>query len=408
MNSNRTWIEIDAQAFDHNASQYKRIIGNRDLAFVIKANGYGHGIEPLGHLAEHTDAITWLCVATISEALDLRKWGIRKPILVMATFDQEPSALINQNIHTVVFDLGMIRQLNETGKQYNYIFPVHLKVDTGLSRLGVKPEKAIDIVRFIQSCSNISLQGIYSHFAESSNQDSSFTLHQVEQFKAVLDQLSKEGITIPSIHLANSAGTMLLDLPFCTMFRVGCGIYGLWPNQSVKERTQHAFPWFDLRPIGTWKTTISHINTIAKGNPIGYDRTFIAPHDMRIATIPTGYYDGYDFRLFNKASVLINERYAPIVGRIAMNMTIIDITDVPSAQIGNEVILMGPYPQIDAAHLGLLAGNPNVREITTKINPTILRTIVNNSGNLPYTNATTKINKLSPVRPELVEGHKPK
>lgn len=391
MNTHRTWIEIDAQAFDHNASHYKRFIGTRDLAFVIKANAYGHGMEPLGHLADQNKNIAWLCVATISEALDLRKWGIRKPILVMATLDQDPSMLINQNIHCVVFDREMISHLNSIGAAYNYIFPVHLKIDTGLSRLGVKPQEALDIVRFIQSCSHISLEGIYSHFAESSNPDQTYTLHQVSLFKQVLNEIEKAGIQIKHVHLANSAGTMLLDLPFCTMFRVGCGLYGLWPNPSVKERIQQKYNWFNLKPIASWKTTISHINTIAKGNPIGYDRTFIAPQDMRIATVPIGYYDGYDFRLFNKASMYINGQYAPIVGRIAMNMTIIDISRIPDAEIGSEVIIMGPYKHIDPAALGLLAGNPNVREITTKINPTILKTIVNNRSNLPYTNPTKPI-----------------
>ena len=303
----------------------------------------------------------------------MRSHGITKPILVLSTIDDTIDQIADNNMHVAVFNKSMIDQLNSMGRKNGAIIPVHLKIDTGLSRLGVTPEHAQELLDHIAILSNICLAGIYSHFAESSNSDQSYTFTQVERFKELLAKIKP---TIPYIHLANSAGTTSLDLPFCTMFRVGCGIYGAWPSPANKKITQEKYPDFSLKPILTWKTSINCINTIAAGNPIGYDRTFMATRNTIIATLPIGYYDGYDFRLFNQGSVLINGSYAPIIGRISMNVMTVDITDIPNTKEGDPVTLIGSQPPIDAYSLGMLAGNPNVREILTKINAAIPRNII--------------------------------
>ncbi len=191
----------------------------------------------------------------------------------------------------------------------------------------------------------------------------------------MISELSLRNIKIPFIHLANSAGTTALDIPFCNLFRIGVGAYGFWPSHENQTITQQKYADFKLQPIATWKTHIMNIKEVKKGSFIGYDRAFQASHDMRIAVLPIGYFDGYDFRLFNKASVLVRGHYAPIIGRISMNVCTIDISAI-DASLNDEVILMGPYPQIHPAELGHLAGNPNVREITTKINSSIERIII--------------------------------
>src|SRR5262249_40079821 len=160
----------------------------------------------------------------------------------------------------------------------------------------------------------------------------------------LVKKLHQEKIPIRYIHIANSAGTTALELPFCNLFRVGAGIYGLWPSQENKIITQEKYPNFNLIPIATWKTRIMNIKSVPKGSFIGYNRNFQAPHDMRIAILPIGYYDGYDFRLFNKALVILHQQYAPIIGRISMNVCTIDVTAIPQATIGDTVIIMGPYP----------------------------------------------------------------
>lgn len=377
MKNKRTWIEIDSTSFHHNASLYKKIIGNNTLAIVIKANAYGHGMYQIAQLADDTTTITMICVATVSDAIALRNSGIQKPILILSTiFDEDPVYLIGQNIACSVYDWQTIEAVHRLGKKHNFQFPIHLKIDTGLSRLGVDIDDAFHIVQKILQLSHIKLQGIYSHFIESHKQDQSFTLQQVTRFAAFVQQLKANDIDIPFIHLANSAGTSALDLPFCNLFRVGVGIYGFWPSDENKKITQAKYADFELKPIATWKTHIMNIKQVKKGNYIGYDRAFQAPHDMRIAILPIGYFDGYDFRLFNKASVIVRNQHAPIIGRISMNMCTIDITAIASAALHDEVILMGPYPQVHPAELGHLAGNPNVREITTKINATIERVIM--------------------------------
>jgi alanine racemase len=381
MKYKRTWVEIDVPSFNHNITQYKTVIGNNHLAIVIKANAYGHDIGHIAQLADDNKSVDILCVATVSDALYLRRLSIKKPILILSTiFDEDPELLIHQNVSCSIYDIEMAKSLNNIGKKYHFKFPIHLKIDTGLSRLGIDVKVALATIQEILRYPYLYLEGIYSHFAESHKQDQSFTQQQVHQFSSVLAALAKNNISIPYIHLANSAGTTSLDLPFCNLFRVGTGTYGLWPSNENQLITQIRFPFFNLKPIATWKTHIFSIKTVKKGNFIGYDRTLQATHDMRIATIPIGYYDGYDFRLFNKASVIVRNQYAPVVGRISMNMCTIDITSIADACIGDQVILMGPHVNIHPAQLGLLAGNPNVREITTKINAIIPRIVTTSSS----------------------------
>ncbi len=375
MNRWRTWIEINQDHFDHNISQYKRIIGLRNLSIVVKANAYGHGLANIAQLAQNNSTVHSFCVATIREALEIRKIGATKPILILSVLDSDPTDILNKNIAVVVYDLDQAQYLQSIAKRHNAILPVHIKIDTGLSRLGIEPEITLSFIHIIQKMPNLEIEGIYSHCAESHKKDNAFTLKQRDLFHSAVKHLKAKNISIPLIHFANSAATTSLDLSFCNFFRIGIGAYGLWPGPENKKITQQKYPWFNLKPILTWKTSIRALRNISKGSFIGYDRTHRATQDMRIAILPIGYYDGYDFRLFNKGSVLINGVHAPIIGRISMNLCSIDISHIPSAQINDKVILMGPYPQLSPAELGKVAGNSNVREMTTKINTEIPRLI---------------------------------
>lgn len=376
MNSMRMWIEIDADAFNHNISQYKSIIGQGNISLVVKANAYGHGIVPLTQLAERNSNVYSFCVASIREALIIRNSGARKPILVMGLLDENPSQIIDINTAVTVYDYESAQYIQSIAAKHTTIISVHIKIDTGLSRLGVWYKNTLDFLKYVTTLPNLRIEGMYSHCAESNNKDNGFTLLQRNRFKRVIDTVHTAGFSFPFIHFANSAAATSLDLPFCNLFRIGIGALGLWPSLDNKVKTQKRYPSFSLQPILTWKTRICTIKIIKKGNYIGYDRTFQAPHTMRIALLPAGYYDGYDFRLYNKGSVLIHGIPAPIVGRISMNMTSIDITHIPHAKCNDEVLLMGVHPAIHPYTLGKQAGNPNIREIITKIHPDISRKIL--------------------------------
>jgi len=371
--TNSTWVEISRSAFNHNISTLKSAIDSRELAVVVKANAYGHGMKEIASLAMQHQQVDWLCVAFASEALTLHAAGISKPILVMSCIDTDPAQLVGTNIHLMVDEYETAKQLQELGQAHRYSFPVHIKIDTGLSRFGVLVEDAAQFITQLQQLSHIRIAGIYSHFSESDKQDGTFTGQQIEQFKAVLNSLNKANIKIPHVHFSNSAAATTLDLPFCTLFRVGINAYGVWSSPHTREKTKARHPAMQLQPILTWKSRIISLKGVPANSFVGYSRAFQTKHPTKVAIIPIGYYDGYDIRFSNNGVVYCNGQIAPILGRVAMNATMIDVTDLDQVCIGDEVVLMGPYPGINPHELGARIENMNMRELTTKINPHIPR-----------------------------------
>ena len=369
-----SWLEISKSALLHNATCYKKLISPGLLAPVIKANGYGHDLQLIGTVLNESLNVDYLCVAYLSEALKLRANGINKPILVLSCIDDNPAYAAHNTIEFVVSteqDLTLIEK--STPKKP---IGVHLKIDTGLSRFGASPTSALKIAQRIIQSPFVTLRGICTHFAESNNQDQTFTQHQKNIFQKTLEQLHTAGITAPLIHTANSAATTTLAMPECNFFRVGIGIYGWWPSQSIKERTLKNNPYFKLKPAITWKTYIDNIKIIPSDTHVGYDRTFKTTRETRAAFLPIGYADGYDFRLANKGKVLINNTIAPVIGKICMNVVTIDITHVPNAQRNDTVTLLGNYPGLTAYDLAHLNGSNNAREAIVRINPTLLRILI--------------------------------
>ena len=372
---NSIWVEISRSAFNRNISQIKAAIGSRDLAIVVKANAYGHGMQEIASLAMHNQDIDWLCIAFASEALALHAAGISKPILVMSCIDTDPAQLVGTNVHLMVDEYETAKQLREVGKLHGYRFPIHIKIDTGLSRFGVPAEDAIQFITQLQKLSHIRIAGIYSHFSESDKEDGTFTNQQINQFKTVLSTLEGANIKIPHIHFSNSAAATTLDLPFCTLFRAGINAYGLWSSSYAREKTEARHPAMQLQPILTWKSRIISLKGVPANSFVGYSRAFQTKHLTKVAIIPVGYYDGYDIRFSNNGIVYCNGQIAPIIGRVAMNTTMIDVTDIDQARVNDEVILMGPYPGINPHELGARIQNMNARELTTRINPHIPRII---------------------------------
>lgn len=360
--SPRTLIEISKAAFDHNIAYYKNIIGaHNTLAAVIKSNGYGHGLHQIASLCQQNSLVDWLCVAYLSEALALK--NITKPILVLGYSDCSIENAVGKNIHFMVDNFEYAQKLNAIGKKYNYQFNVHIKIDTGLSRMGVSPDNALALIRQLETLDNIILNGIFSHFAASDN-NPEYTNYQFQQFNDLLASLKSHHIHLKYVHMSNSAAISTLSYPAqFNFFRLGLGAYGFGTQA------------FHLKPVLTWKTHIVNIKTVPAHSFISYACTYKTTKTTRIALLPVGYADGYDFRFSNKTSVLINDFYAPVLGRVAMNMTIIDITDIP-ASIDDEVIMVGNFSDINAQNLATIASIPNVREFFTGINGALTRIIV--------------------------------
>jgi len=303
---NSAWIEINPAALAHNIDQYKTVIGERLLAPVVKSNAYGHGMLQIAQLCEANPQVAWMCVANLSDALKLREQGIQKTIMIMSCVDADISLAVNKNFEFIITHEELAHDLHAIAKKYNSSFNVHVKIDTGLSRLGVLTHRAVSFIHEILAMPHLQLNGICTHYAETQKEDQSYALYQLEQFYAILDQLKAQNIQIPYIHASNSAATTTLDLARCNLFRIGIGIYGLWPSAASKAKTLAIYPQFNLEPVLTWKTRVMALKILPANQPVGYDRTTITTRETKIAIVPIGYYDGYDFRLFNKSRMRIN------------------------------------------------------------------------------------------------------
>lgn len=383
INAPHTWIEISKQALEHNFKMYKQFIGNKLLGVVVKSNAYGHGIVEVSRIAQESIYVDWFFTATLSEAMQLRSHGISKPILVIYFIDADPAQLLTHDISTMVSDLQTLNELNQLGIAHGKKCKVHLKVDSGMSRFGFLPQEIITIAKYACALPGVAVQGIYSHLAQAANVDQSFNREQETCFAKVVDALAQENITFPYVHISNSAGSTALNTPYTNLVRIGLGMYGWWPSQSNKEITQEKMPEFNLRPVLSFKTKIFQIRKIEADCFVGYDRTYKTTKPTTIAVLPVGYFDGYDRRLSSKGILLIRGQYAPVIGIIAMTTTLVDISHIPDACVGDEVILMGDYEKITPTQLANVMGSFNPREILTRLNPTIARMVIENELAIP-------------------------
>lgn len=369
-----SWIEIDSAALQHNIKTYKNIVAPALFAPVIKSNAYGHGMLEVAQICNQLPEVDMMCVVNIAEAIQLRHAGIQKPILVLSIFQHNLDAACIMDIDVVIFDLALAHELNHIGIQHGKKIKVHIKIDTGLSRLGILAAQALAFVQVVAQLPYITIQGIFTHFADSECEDQTFTNLQIERFNELLEKLGSHGIAIPLIHASCSAAAQANNKSHFTLARAGIGIYGLWPSQENKKMAQQLFPSLQLKPVLTWKTSIIQIKEIPAGSFVGYNRTHTTTRVTKTAILPIGYWDGYDRKLSNSGKVIINGQCAPIIGRVAMNLCIIDITDL-QAQVGDKVTLLGNIPGITAEDLAEQCQTINY-EIVTRINPLLPRIIV--------------------------------
>lgn len=370
-----TWIEISKNALLHNLHMYKHMIGSQALGVVVKSNAYGHGIVEIGRICQESPDTQWLFTATLSEALLLRTHGITKPILVIYFIDADPTAALAHDISLMVCDIETLKELNEQALGHATRFKVHIKVDTGMSRFGFTHEQALDVIKYARLLPGIIIEGVYSHLAQAANADQTFNNEQEKEFIKTVDAIKEMNVHIPYYHLANSAGSTSLSNKHTNLVRLGLGAYGWWPSQSNKDSTQAKFSSWELQPVLTFKTRIIQIKHLPAHKTVGYDRTYKTSGPTTIGVLPVGYYDGYDRRLSSKGILLVKDQYAPVIGLIAMTTTLVDITHIPDAQVGDEAILMGNYEKITPTHLANVIGSFNAREIMTRLNPQLPRVV---------------------------------
>lgn len=387
MHNRSYWVELDKDILNHNIRQYKTIVGNAQLAFVVKGNAYGHGIREMIQLTKDNHLIHWYCTFSLSEALYIRSLGVAKPILVLGLIDRDPSLAFQQHIDLTIHDTYLLHMIAAAAQKSKHKAHVHIKIDTGLSRFGFLPDEAYSIIQHIGTYPELVLNGIYTHFASTVQSDQTYTLQQIASFQQVLTSLYQQGINIPYRHSHASAATLRHALGHSNMVRVGAGIYGLWASEDLQYEAERQHT-IKLQQVATLKTVIQSIRVVTQGTYIGYGCTRIAHTDMRIGILPIGYADGYTRRLSNIGNVYVDGRYAPIIGKIAMNVTIIDITHIPTAHIGSEVTVMGNIENLTALALARQIESDNPREIIAAIPPHAERTVVTDTINR-YTSITS-------------------
>jgi alanine racemase len=332
-----TWAEIHLDRITHNMAAFQKILpaGVQTMA-VVKADGYGHGVVPIARAALQGGA-DFLGVASVDEAIPLRQAEIDAPILVLGyTPVRSLPWIARYNLRATVFDIPTLEALNDIGQAQGKPLAVHVKVDTGMGRLGVNwNQEALAFLRKATSLPGIRVEGIFSHFATADAADKSFARLQIERWLSLLQNLEKEGIEIPVQHIANSAGVIDLPESVFSMVRIGIGLYGYYPSDQVRKERVH------LLPALRFVSEIAMLKDVPAGTPISYGGTYITQKRERIATVPVGYGDGYSRSLSNKAYALVHGRRVPVVGRVCMDQLHLVVSDVPDVKVGDEVVLYG-------------------------------------------------------------------
>ena len=330
------WAEIDLDAIAYNTRNIKKLIGDKDLIAVVKANCYGHGvIDIIPTLLEN--GVSRFAVAMISEALEIRDNKITAPVMILGfTPLYLGEELINNNIEQTVYDLDYAKELSKIALTLNKKAKIHIAIDTGMGRIGFLPnEKSIDNITEICSLEGIEVIGIFTHFSTSDEKDKEYSHEQFTKMLSVMDTLKKRGIDIPLKHVANSGA--IIDLPdtYLDAVRAGIILYGYYPSDEIDKNN------LALKPALTLKATITNVKTLEKDMYVSYGRTFKTSNETIVATIPVGYADGYLRKLAENGKVIIKGEFAPIIGRICMDQFMIDVTNIPDVKISDEVILLG-------------------------------------------------------------------
>jgi alanine racemase len=325
---------IDLDALCWNFRQVKAKVGAVKVLAMIKANGYGHGAPGIAQAlaAEGSDAFG---VATLEEALELRKAGIALPILVVAgAYVDQLDRFASHNLTAAAHELETLRVLDATAHERRTPLKVHVKIDTGMGRLGLLAAEIENWLPVLKNLRALTVEGVFSHFSQAESVAGDYTQKQLEIFRRVVQQLHASGVSPPLVHFANSAATITLPPAYFDMVRPGLMLYGIYPSPSMADQ-------ISLKPVLSWHTRILQLKKVPKGTSISYGQTFITQRESLIGTLPVGYADGYPRLLSNRGQVLVKGKRAPVAGRVCMDLTMIDVTDIAGVRQGDEVVLLG-------------------------------------------------------------------
>lgn len=372
----RVYARIDLDAIIHNVTNVrKKLSSNSTLMPIVKADGYGHGAIPISkELVEM--GIERFAVATIEEAISLRKNGIDKKILILGyTPEAMADKLVEYDLIQTIYSLKTAKKLSDIACENNKKVNIHIKLDTGMGRIGFVPnDESISMIKSIYDLPNILVEGIYTHLSKADEKDKTFTNNQLDKFNNFIDELENVGIHIPIKHVANSAGIIDVEGAHKDLVRLGISLYGLYPSDHVNKEN------VKLEPVLSLISYIIHIKEVKEGTPIGYGGTYITERKSVIATIPVGYGDGYDRLLSSRGRVLIGGRYANIIGRICMDQFMVDITDIPDVKVLDEVVLIGKqgHNEITADDIAKIKGTINY-EVVCQLGKRIPRVYYKNN-----------------------------
>ena len=336
--SRPTWAEISLPNLIHNYRTVKKYLRDQaQLMAVVKANAYGHGAVECARVLEREAQADWFGVALIEEGIELREAGIAKPILCLGGFwHGQAEAVIAHDLTSVIHRFDQSEELNAYAKKINQVINCHIKVDTGLGRLGVLFSEFPEFLQTLKQCTNLNIDGLLTHFAEADEVDSTYTDAQILKYEEALKMMHELGFNPTYQHLSNSAGIHSHPNAHGNLARAGATLYGF--TRDVIAPQPEAFK---VKPVLSLHSRIIHLKTVSADTPLGYGRSYLTNRESRIATLPIGYADGLRRAHSNCGQVILRGKFAPIVGRISMDLTIVDVTDVPDVELDDEVILLG-------------------------------------------------------------------
>ncbi len=364
------WVEVDLSAIEQNTRRLAEIVGAPTVALMamVKANAYGHGAVEVSRAALRGDA-AWLGVHSVGEGVELRRAGIDAPILVVgATPPRWAHAGVASHLVFTVFTLETARAVSKAACELGTMARVHLKVDTGMTRLGVLPEQAVDFAREVAALGYIEVEGVFTHLAVADTPDAQnspgwgreYTQRQLERFLAVLDALERAGVSVRLRHIANSPAALSLPAARLNLVRSGILLYGLDPSPEVPCPA-------GFTPALAYKTEVAMVKSVPAGTYVGYGATFRTARPTRLAVLMVGYADGLRRAPRNYDAVLVRGQRAPIIGRVCMDQTMVDVTDIEGVEAGDEVVLIGRQgrEQIRAEEVAERLGTNNYETVTT-------------------------------------------
>ena len=332
-----SWVEIDLDAFRHNLEQAKGLLpeGVTILA-VIKDEAYGHGACELAFEAIR-GGVKMLGTATVEEGIQLRSQGISAPILILSgSTTEQVEEVVEQNLSVTLYSREIAKALDTAARRRKKKIPIHLKIDTGMGRLGISPEEVKPFLQGLHKLPGLTIEGIMTHFATAADADKEYTRWQLSRFRESLSSspAPEIGPERPIIHAANSAAVLNFPESYMDMVRLGILLYGCYPHTEARRE-------LPLQPVLSWKTRVLSLKRVPPESWIGYGKTYRTSRNSLVAILPVGYADGYNRALSNRAHVLIRKKRVPVIGRVSMDLCAVDATEIPSLHEGEEAVLLG-------------------------------------------------------------------